>query len=184
MSTSPASTASTTARCAPWPRSAIPTRWNSPTCASHSTQKLKPRWSRPRAARLDAAVRPSRPRAAARCWPGRAAGGSDWIGLRRNEGPHGRPASTSCRCCRGSWWRWQFFLLAIGGALGGVRGGELSCQSDQPVVVRVRPMYPGSLLAHRNKGLPFPMDHRSFEFLVVHLPRRDQCCRSGETCLH
>ena len=33
MSTSPASTASTTARCAPWPRSAAPTRWNSPTCA-------------------------------------------------------------------------------------------------------------------------------------------------------
>ena len=33
MSTSPASTASTTARCAPWRRSAIPTRWNSPTCA-------------------------------------------------------------------------------------------------------------------------------------------------------
>ena len=82
-STSPASTASTTARCAPSPRSAIPTRWNSPTCAP-PTPKLKPLVEAsggidPVAGRhADPDIRSVR--------PGRAAGGSDWIGLRRNEG--------------------------------------------------------------------------------------------------
>ena len=44
MSTSPASTASTTARCAPWRRSAVPIRWNSPTCARPI--RSSSRWSR------------------------------------------------------------------------------------------------------------------------------------------
>ena len=83
MSTSPASTASTTARCAPWRRSAVPIRWNSPTCAPPTT-KLKPLVEATNGALLWLADQPDPDIRSVR--PGRAAGGSDWVGLRRNEG--------------------------------------------------------------------------------------------------
>jgi hypothetical protein len=119
-STSPASIASTTARCAPWRRSAIPIRSSSPTCARPT--RSSSHWSRlPTARRCGSPISPTRTSApSAPAAPPAARTGSACAATRATPSP----ASTKLRCSRASWSRspsWSRWAAPGGAKVGKAR---------------------------------------------------------------